>query len=113
MVVQVKKKVLVLDQPFLQPDAVRRVEFLEGLDSVHRSAFHLTHRNQSIRPTIDFSTQSLVRTVSRARRFIISRLFPAHRPSEASKPADHTRKGIGVPVEVTVVVMAKALGHRK
>ena len=61
MVVQVKKKVLVLDQPFLQPDAVRRVEVLEGLDGDHGSAFHLTHRNHAIRPKIGFSSQSLVR----------------------------------------------------
>lgn len=48
MVVEVKKKVLLLDQPFIQPDAVRRVEILEGLDSVHGSAFNLTHSIQPI-----------------------------------------------------------------
>jgi hypothetical protein len=57
MVVQVKEKVLVLDQPFLQPDAVHRVEVLEGLDGVHWPAFHLTHSNQLIRPKISFSGQ--------------------------------------------------------
>lgn len=66
MVVQVKKKVLVLDQPFLQPDAVRRVEVLEGLDGIHGSAFHLTHSNQPIRPKIGFSSRSLVGFVIRA-----------------------------------------------
>ena len=55
-VVQVEKKILVLDQPFLQPGAVRRVELLEGLDGVHGSAFHLTHGNQTIRSKFDFST---------------------------------------------------------
>jgi len=84
MVVQVKKKVLVLDQPFLQPDAVYRVEVLEGLDGVHGSAFHLTHRNQPIRPKVGFSSQSLARMVIRAGRFIVSRTFPANRPSEDS-----------------------------
>jgi len=63
MVVQVEKKILVLDQPFLQPDAVRRVEFLEGLDSVHGFAFHPTHGEHSIGLEIDFSTESLVRRV--------------------------------------------------
>jgi len=63
MVVQVKEKVLVLDQPFLQPDAVRRVKVLEGLDGVHRSAFHLTHGHQPIRPRIGFRSQPLARAL--------------------------------------------------
>jgi hypothetical protein len=43
MVLQIKKKVLVFDQPFLQPHPVYRVEFFKGLDRVHGFAFHLTH----------------------------------------------------------------------
>jgi len=68
MVVEVKKKVLVLDQSFLQPDAVCRIEVLEGLDGVHRFAFDLTHRNQPIRPKIGSSSRSLIRMVVRAER---------------------------------------------
>jgi hypothetical protein len=54
MVVQVNEKVLVFDQSFLEPDAVRWVKVLEGLDGVHRSALHLAHKYQPIRPKIDF-----------------------------------------------------------
>jgi hypothetical protein len=93
MVVQVKKKVLVLDQPFLQPDAVRRVEILEGLDGVHGSAFHLTHRNQPIRPKIGFSSQSRVRMVIRAGRFNVSRTLRANRLTPAPSRSHSGRRG--------------------
>jgi hypothetical protein len=80
MVVQVKKKILVLDQPFLQPEAVRRVVVLEG---VHGHAFHLTHRSQLIRPKIGFRSKSLViRMANRSGHFIVWRTFPADRLSE-------------------------------
>jgi hypothetical protein len=63
MLMQVTKKVLVLDQPFLRPDAVRRVAFVEGLDGVHGSAFYMTPRNQTAQPKVDFSAQYLFRTL--------------------------------------------------
>ncbi len=93
MVVQVKEKVLVLDEPFFQPDAVRRVEVLEGLDGVHWSAFHLTHRNQPIRPKIGFSSQSLVGMVIRAGCCVVSRTLPYRSPVQwLRQPPGHTQK---------------------
>lgn len=95
MVVQVNEKVLVLDQPFLQPDSVRRVEVLEGLDGVHGSAFHLTHKNQPIRPKIGFSNRSLTKMVIRAGRFLVPDFsLPIVRPRTPSAFQSHSgRRG--------------------
>jgi hypothetical protein len=68
MVVQVKEKVLIFDQSFLEPDAVRWVKVLEGLDGLHRSALHLAHEYQPIRPKMDFGSQSLARALGHRRR---------------------------------------------
>jgi hypothetical protein len=93
MVVQVKKKVVVLDQPFLQPDAVRRIEVLEGLDGVHGSAFHLTHANQLIRPKIGFSSRTLVRMAIRGTLHCFEDFsLPIARPRTAAP--SHTREGV-------------------
>jgi hypothetical protein len=102
MVVQVKKKVLVLDQPFLQPDAVRGVEVLEGLDGVHGSAFHLTHRIQPIRPRIGFRSRSPVRMAIQADASLL-RGFSRRSPDRGLRqPPGPAREGVGVLVDVMV-----------
>jgi hypothetical protein len=90
MVVQVKQKVLVLDQPFLQPDAVRRVEVLEGLDS-QKSAY----------PTQDRFRQPIPgQNGDSSGRVIVSRTFPCRSLVRGLRqPPGHAREGVLVPVE--------------